>query len=213
MRALLPALPLALLAACGSDPAPTPTPTVTETVDPADALEQRERGPLSFAFDTTMMRAVEVETTFPPGYDETVQAAKLIPLNRAELLGQQLCSYGESGLPEECDPAKEAGLAFAILPERIDFYRGALLASGIAEEEVAEATVAGIEGFRFTAQAEGTGSSYTFLPAGEETVLVQRLFRGGEGRGAEAFGKVLESVAITLPDPEAEAEGESDTAG
>ena len=201
-------LPLAL-AACGEEqPQPVPSPTVTQMVDGEPVLDDRTRGPLSYSFDPTMLSAVEIELAFPPAYDETVQAAKLIAADRATRLGQQMCSYGESGMPEVCDPAKEAGLAFAILPESAEFYRGALLAGGIPEEEVEDALIGDYEGFRFTAQAEGSGAAYTFLPAGDQTVLVQRQFRGGEGRGTEAYGKVLESVAIALPEDEAEPDDE-----
>ncbi len=194
--------PLALsLTACdgndrpaSSEPVLTDSATIASTA--ASDLDRRTMGPLVFSFDPDVLRAFDVEATFPPDYEATYGGLKLIPVDRAALIGQRECSYGQSGLMQICEAAAEVGIAFAILPRPAAYYRDKLIESGIPTDEIEDATIAGVEGFRFTAQAEGSGVANTFLPAGRQTILVERTFRDGEGQGADAFGRMLSSVEV-----------------
>ena len=201
LKALSCSLALFALAACGRSEAPEtrdelqPEPApVLQSSDLAD----RTLGPIDYSFDQSQLTLTEVVLPLPPDYEDTVFASKLIPNQRAEMLGMELCNYGESGTTTSCEAEKEAGLALALLERPIDEYRAAFTQSGIGEESLSPSSVDGASGFAFTAQAEGSGTEYRFLSVDGQTLLLAKTFRAGQEQGAAALREVVATLAQGL---------------
>ena len=153
-------------------------------------------GPVEFAYDDEQLTRADIQLTLPPDYEQEVYATKLIPSERADHLGEESCSYGESGLTETCTASKEPGVALGLLARPLSDYRAAFADSGIGEEELERIEVDETEGFAFTAQAEGSGTEYCFVPVGERTLLLARTFRAGAAMSGEAIRNVLASISL-----------------
>ncbi|WP_188053823.1 hypothetical protein [Sphingosinithalassobacter sp. CS137] len=152
-------------------------------------------GPASFLYDPERHALVDTEVQLPPSYEETLDATKLIRRDRTAQLGQRNCSYGESGLTQRCEARMEPGLAIAISDTPVATFR-----SRFPSGRIEEADLAGRSGFRITQGAEGSGSSWTFLPAGDRTLIVERLWRHQGGEPTTAMMGVLRTLQIE-PDP------------
>lgn len=181
-----------------------PVSEVQEPAPEADAeahLTARSIGPLSYSYDDTQLTVTDVSLSIPPDYDDSVPATKLIPLERAEQLGEDACSYGQSGMISTCNAEQEAGLALALLARPLEEYRAAFTDEQMGGSLV-ESTLDGSTGFAFTAQVEGSGTEYGFYPLGERTLLVARQFAYGQDEGEEAIRDVIESLAQNLEEQE-----------
>ena len=153
-------------------------------------------GPVAYGFDPQRLIRAEIQLDLPPGYHSAIWATKLIRVDRAEKLGEDLCRYGESGRTQACTALQEDGLALALLERPIEVYRRSFIDAGIAENELVPRQLAGARGFAFTAKAEGAGITYGFYPVDERTLLVARRFSGGERPIDPAIGEVLETLQI-----------------
>jgi len=149
-------------------------------------------GPIHYEFDPTQLLMAEVLVRIPPDRDEQVWAAKLIAFQRADMLGQDLCQYEQSGRLEMCDAQKEPGLALALLARPLTDYREAFVRNGL-EDKLSTAELDGSRGFTFTAQAGRSRIEYHFLPLQDRTVLVARRSIAGQDLGAEAIRDVIRS--------------------
>lgn len=164
-------------------------------------------GPVRFEYDATQLMLAEVLVELPPDYADQVWAAKLIPVARARLLGQDRCRYGESGRTQTCNAESEAGLILALLERPLSDYRRAFVRKRM-EDALSPARVDGTHGFSFTAQAEGSGIEFRFLALEERTVLVARQFVVGQNEGAEAINEVIRSIENEFgPSPPVEPPG------
>lgn len=164
-------------------------------------LTERTLGPLSYSYDDTELTVTEVMLSIPPDYDDSIRATKLIPLERARQLGEEQCSYGQSGLISTCNAEQEAGLALALLERPLEEYRAAFGDDRMGGSLV-ESTLDGSTGFAFTAQAEGSGTEYGFYPVEERSLLVARQFAFGQDAGEEAIRDVIEDLAQDLEEQE-----------
>ena len=196
----------ALLAGCNQEAPATKRSTQTAaTQENAAAREAGEPafesvarvGPLRFGYDRTALTLAELQIEVPPGYDDPVWAVKLIPADRARLLGEEGCRYGQSGLEETCNARDEPGLVLALLERPLADYRQAFAAQDL-NDALAPARIDGAQGFSFTSQAEGSGVEYRFVAVDQRTLLVARRFSAGQQAGAEAIDAVIASVASEL---------------
>lgn len=181
-------------------------PVSADREEPAEAevefhLTERTLDPLGYSYDDTALTITEVTLSIPPAYDDNTRATKLIPLERAEQLGEEQCSYGESGLISVCNAEQEAGVALALLARPLEEYRAAFTDEQMGGSLV-ESTLDGATGFAFTAQVEGSGTEYGFYPLGERTLLVARQFAYGQDEGEEAIRDVIDSLAQGLEEQE-----------
>jgi len=186
-----------LLAACnnggatadqGAEPAHTDV-----TADHRGAPTTATVGPVRYQFDATQLIMAEVLVQVPPGNGDRLWGAKLIPIARADVLGQELCEYTRPGRLETCETAKEAGLALMLLERPLDHYRQAFVDRGLGDELI-PAQLDDSRGFGFTAEREGSRIEYRFLPLEDRTMLLARHFIDGQDAGAEAIEEVIRSV-------------------
>ena len=153
-------------------------------------------GPITYGFDPQRLTRAEIQLDVPPAYETAIWATKLIPVERADRLGEESCHYGESGLAQACTAHQEDGLALALLERPIAHYRQSFVEAGVSENELAPDELAGTSGFAFTATAEGSGISYGFFNVDERTLLVARRFSDGEQPIDPAIEQVLETLRV-----------------
>ena len=166
----------------------------------SDSVVGATVGPVQYYYDTNALTKAEVLTKVPPGYGDEVWGAKLIPVSRTPLLGQDRCHYGQSGRTETCVAEKEAGLTISLLERPLAHYRQAFVDEGL-DDELSPATFAGISGFGFGSEAEGSGTNYRFLALEDRTVLVARQFVTGSDESSEALRQVIRSISVGLDAP------------
>ncbi|WP_338240605.1 hypothetical protein [Aurantiacibacter hainanensis] len=161
----------------------------------AGAMQNATLGPLTYQFDQSELTAADVDIRIPPDYQTMQSATKLIPEARAFSLGEENCSYGESGLVSECSAEQEAGLTLALLPRPVGEYREAFEEAGPIADELEPTQLNGIDGFSFTAEAEGAGTEYRFFGIDERTILLARTF---DSDSTDDAGNAIEKVIRTL---------------
>jgi len=157
-------------------------------------------GPVHYQYNPGELTKAEVLVEVPPDYDDEVWSVKLIPASRAALLGQDRCRYGQSGRTENCVAENETGLILALLERPLADYRDAFVDEGL-DDELSPASLDGISGFGFVAEAEGSGVEYRFLPLEDRTVLVARQFAAGHDEGREAIEQVIRDIALGMDTP------------
>lgn len=154
-------------------------------------------GPLAYEFDNSALTAADVDVRIPPDYQTVQSATKLIPEDRARSLGEDSCTYGQSGRVSECNAEQEIGLALALLPRPIDEYRQAF--EGEMSDGLDRVELDGINGFSFTAQAEGAGTEYHFFGIDQQTLLLARTFDEATPNGAsEAIDHVIATLSQSV---------------
>jgi len=178
--------PVTLSSGSGSDPG---------TASSQDAPTRGQIGQVQYGFDPTRLTRAEIQLPVPPSYEQTVWATKLIPTARAEELGEDVCHYGEPAENDICTAEFEDGLAMALLERPIGDYRRALLDDDIAPSELRPDRIAGIDGFSFSAQAEGAGIRYRFFPISERTLLLALRFSNQQDASNPAIRDVLENLS------------------
>ena len=183
------------LASCGDrDTAAGKPDMVAATESTVETLQNTTLGPLTYQFDQGALTAADVVIAIPPGYQSTSPATKLIPEARADLLGQNGCTYGESGETSACNAEQEIGLAVALLPRPIDEYRAAF-----DDERLERAELDGIDGFSFTAQARGEGTEYRFFGLEDRTIMLARKFDGSiDSEAADAIAQVITTLSESV---------------
>ncbi|MBW4330126.1 hypothetical protein KY084_04460 [Stakelama sp. CBK3Z-3] len=147
-------------------------------------------GPVAYRYRPDRLTAVRTTISLPPDHDRALPATKLVPVERAARIGKPGCSYGLSGQAETCSADREAGLAFALVSRPIANLRNSFDAQRIEASQLA-----GRPGFRITQSAEGEGATYSFIPAGKDTVVVERLWRSNSD--CTACRAVLKNLTVT----------------
>ncbi|QIG81603.1 hypothetical protein [Stakelama tenebrarum] len=148
-----------------------------------------QQGPVGLRYDPAQHAAVETEVTLPPDHHQRHDALKLIARDRLDRIGETACRYGLSGREQRCTPGKEAGLAIAVADAPIGTIR-----SRIDTLRHQPSELAGRKGFRVVEGAEGQGASFAFVPLGERTAVVERMWRGD--RDGNGFQAALRSIEI-----------------
>ncbi len=154
-------------------------------------------GPLRYQFDATELIMTEVLIAVPPALKDEFWAAKLIPIQRAERLGQDVCRYDKPGRATTCEAEYEPGLTLVVLERPPADYQQEFIRRGMGEA-LSPAPLGDRQGFTFTAQAEGSKTEYRFLPMQDRTVLLARKFINGQHVGDEAIDDVIRRVTRSL---------------
>ncbi|BBC73730.1 conserved hypothetical protein [Altererythrobacter sp. B11] len=175
--------------------------TSTETEGPSTPLPMGPAGhgmigPVAYTFDDEELTRTEVQLPVPPRYRDEVWAVKLIPRERAELLGQVACRYGDSARDEVCTVEDEAGLALAMLERPIADYRKNFADSGFGEEQLGSVEIGGRIGFRYTASGENGGVEYNFLPVAGRTLMIARKTEPDAAAANNAIGAVVAGLRL-----------------
>lgn len=158
--------------------------------DDTAGLAQRRLGPLLIRYDPDRLAAVDSSIEVPPDWDRSVSGLKLIAADRQESMGQERCEYGLSGMQMECQPASEAGMAFAILDE--DYQK----ARERSAEGATSVEIAGVQGVRWSIGAEGEGAEFTLIPVDGRTALIDHRTRMRENPDPGAIEQAKEKLRI-----------------
>lgn len=150
-----------------------------------------EAGPLRFRYRPERFALFDTSLYLPGAPRREIEAQKLIAADRAALVGRESCTYGLSGRTSRCSPDQESGLAFAVVDAPIASMR-----KRVDMLDPKESTLAGRSGFRVSQGAEGEGMSYTFIPAGNRTIVVARRWRHGESPDGGGFRAVLRDLSF-----------------
>lgn len=148
-------------------------------------------GPLQVPYDAALLAPVAVKVQLPPDWKRSVQGIKLIGRDRAALIGEAECLYGQSGQASRCNAAQEAGLSFARLETGFD-----ALAAKLPAAERRTVVLGGVEGLSWEIGAEGEGAEHILLPAGERAILIVRQFRNTGNPDEAALGTVLGDLSL-----------------
>jgi len=154
-------------------------------------------GPVSYSFDDSRLTRTEVELPIPPDYRTRVWAVKLIPTERAEMLGETACRYGDAQADEVCNVADEAGLALAMLERPIADYRANFTRDGFGEEQLGSTEIGGRVGFAFNSETDGQPTEYRFVPVAGRTLMLARQAGPGLGQASKAIGAVMSGLRIS----------------
>lgn len=175
-------------------------PSETEIADPSsETMQDASLGPFVYEFDQTALTAADVDIRIPPDYTTVQSATKLIPEERAQSLGEESCTYGQSGQVSECNAEQEIGLALALLPRPVDEYRQAFEKAGEIADNLNPTELDEIEGFSFTAQAEGAGTEYRFFAIDQRTILLARTFdESTSSSAADAIEDVIDTLSQSV---------------
>lgn len=136
---------------------------------------------------------IEIENaTLPPNYNIEYNAVKFIPLERAQILGKNDCSYGESGEITTCRAEMEFGIEFIYinkpLEDAVKFLDPALL-----NEEYHF----GRKEIVYRIGAEGQGKDYYFIPAENyKTLAMVRFYDEGFGPNMIVFYGMLDRLEL-----------------
>jgi hypothetical protein len=157
-------------------------------------------GPVSYRFAPDRLARAEIQLTVPPDHETRVWATKLIPSERANLLGEERCRYGTAESLQTCTAELEDGLALAMLEHPFAHYRGIQNEPAAAGDEATRPTVlAGTQGFELTELEDSVRLTYAFYPAGERTLLVTQRSSPGARSPDPAILDVLDSVQFPEP--------------
>ncbi|AKH42021.1 hypothetical protein FHS61_002446 [Altererythrobacter atlanticus] len=154
-------------------------------------------GPVSYSFDDSRLTRAEVELPIPPDYKTRVWAIKLIPTERADMLGKIACRYGDSTKDQECNVADEAGLALAMLERPITDYRDSFAQNGFGEEQLGSTEIAGQVGFAYNTEENGRPTEYRFVPVSGRTLMLMRQAGPGLGRASKAITAVVSGLRVS----------------
>ncbi|MDM8011636.1 MAG: hypothetical protein QUV08_11795 [Parasphingorhabdus sp.] len=174
------------------DDDPTAEKQASRTLDSLRFLAHA--GPLTYRYQPTRFASKPVVFSLPGERAWPVDGAKLIPWERASQLGKPICRYGLSGQKQICSAKKEAGLTFAVIDRPL-----ARLRKQFPEALAEPSKLAGREALKITEQAEGSGISYSLIPAGSRTVAVVRSWRQDSEK--TGYQEILQDLSFeTEPD-------------
>ena len=187
-----------MVTACGSQgtTAVSPDTLMTSAGEPSpDVPTFGQLGPVRYGFAPQRLKRAEIELGLPPLFDESTWAMKFLPIDRAERLGRDECSYG-SEQAQTCTAEAERGLALALLERPIADYRRGFLENGIPARALHTDSLNGASGFCFTSNDRGSGNDWCYYSVAERTLLVARRYAA---RGAPVdpdLGEVLNTLRI-----------------
>ena len=157
-------------------------------------------GPIEYFFSPERLTRSEIQLRLPPEDKGSVWATKLIPAERAAMLGAERCRYGASQQLEMCTAELEEGVALALLERPLGDYRRSFETPGEAGTAVRPAAIAGATGFEYRRTLDGAVMTYSFYPAGERTLLVTKRESEGSGELDPALREVLASLQLPQAD-------------
>lgn len=158
---------------------------------PASAPKMLAVGPLQVRYDDALLAPVRAGIPIPPDWARQAQGWKLLARDRAALIGEAECMYGQSGQASQCNAVQEAGLAFAMLDTPYPEISGKLPA-----DQRKPFSLAGAKGLSWQIGTEGEGAEYILLPAGAGTLLIVRQFRNAGNPDEAAIGRVLNDLKL-----------------
>ncbi|RPF72363.1 hypothetical protein [Aurantiacibacter spongiae] len=160
----------------------------------ANDLTDGSIGPIGYDFDASVLSRAEVDVPLPPDFDEPTYATKFIPTELLDNIGTAGCSYGDSPDDSECTAEEEVGLALALLDRPYADYVADASLRELGGKPRHSASVAGREGFGLTWTNGATTVDFTYLPAGERTLVVIDRTEDGTTAGREALAQVRDSL-------------------
>jgi len=162
-------------------------------------LQSASIGPLRFDYDARELTLIEMPIMFPIGPQQQAWGAKLVPADRADLLGQQGCIYGNPPRRRICNARDEGGLVLSLLERPIDDYREDFVKAGLGNELV-PARLDGATGFAYNRNRLGRHALYRFIPVGERTLMLAEQDLASENQVARsAISATIRSLARGLP--------------
>ncbi|WP_126665507.1 hypothetical protein [Croceibacterium ferulae] len=162
-------------------------------------LQSGSLGPLRFDYDQEALTLIEMPIMFPIGPQQQAWGAKLVPADRADLLGQQGCIYGDPPRRRTCNARDEGGLVMSLLERPIQDYREDFIQAGLGAE-LMPARLDGSVGFAYRRTRLGRHSLYRFIPVGERTLMVAEQELVTDNRVAQAaIAATIRSLAKALP--------------
>jgi hypothetical protein len=187
-----------LLGGCGGQSEEAAEPPASPRASP-DPAAFATLGPIRFEYDTAELTLAELPIDLPPDYATQAWAVKLIPVDRAAQLGQERCTYGQPGPMRLCVAEAEPGLVMALLERPLAEYRDDFSQARLGDE-ITPTQLDGQTGFSFTAEADGAGIEYRYIPVEDRTLLVARQFAPGHPARSPAMENVIRSIAADLAD-------------
>lgn len=162
-------------------------------------LQSGSLGPLRFDYDARELTLIEMPIMFPIGPQQQAWGAKLLPADRADLLGQQGCVYGDPPRRRTCNARDEGGLVLSLLERPIDDYREDFVLAGLGAQ-LTPARLDGAVGFAYNRERLGSHSLYRFIPVGERTLmLAEQELSGSDQVARTAIAATIRSLAGGLP--------------
>lgn len=205
--ACLALLLLSPIAGCGSEPTEKQRVAAAaevgvEVMTGEEVLAQltaASLGPLSFDYDANALTLIEMPVLFPIGPEQQTWGAKLMPVERAQRLGQRGCIYGHPPRRRTCNARDEGGLVLSLLERPLADYREDFRQAGLADALV-PARLDGTAGFAYYRERLGHRSRYRFIPVGERTLMVGEQELPVPNLVAErAIAQAIRSLAGALP--------------
>lgn len=187
-----------LFSGCGGQSEEAAEPPALPQASP-DPVAFATIGPIRFEYDTAELTLAELPIDLPPDYATQAWAVKLIPVERAAQLGQVRCTYGQPGPVRLCVAEAEPGLVMALLERPLGEYRDDFTQARLGDA-ITPTQLNGQTGFSFTAESNGTGIEYRYIPVEERTLLVARQFAPGHPARSPAMEDVIRSIAAELAD-------------
>ncbi|MBC7158476.1 MAG: hypothetical protein H5U21_00285 [Porphyrobacter sp.] len=187
-----------LVSGCGGQSEEAAEPPALPQASP-DPVAFATIGPIRFEYDTAELTLAELPIDLPPDYATQAWAVKLIPVERAAQLGQVRCTYGQPGPVRLCVAEAEPGLVMALLERPLGEYRDDFTQARLGDA-ITPTQLNGQTGFSFTAESNGTGIEYRYIPVEERTLLVARQFAPGHPARSPAMEDVIRSIAAGLAD-------------
>ena len=137
------------------------------------------------------------KATLPPNYDVEYNAIKFIPIEKAQILGKNDCSYGESGEITTCRAEMEFGIEFIYIDKRLEDA-----VKFLDPELLNEEYLFGRREIVYRIGAGGRGKDYYFIPAENYKTLVMVRFYDEEfGPNIGVFYGMLDRLKLLgVPD-------------
>lgn len=162
-------------------------------------LQSGSIGPLRFNYDAQELTLIEMPIMFPIGPQQQAWGAKLVPADRADLLGQQGCIYGNPPRRRTCNARDEGGLVLSLLERPIEDYRADFVKAGLGAQ-LKPARLDGATGFAYNRTRLGSHSLYRFIPVGERTLMLAEQELVADNQVARsAIAATIRSLASALP--------------
>ena len=161
-----------------------------------DAPTAGNIGSVQYGFDPNALTRAEVQLAIPPDFEEKIWAIKLIPIERADRLGQTDCRYDSSDRTQPCTADLEDGLTMALLERPIGHYRRGLLDEGIEPGALRPDRVAETDGFAYLVRREPAAIVYRFFPAEDRTFLLSQHLEDRNEMRDPAIRQVLATLSL-----------------
>lgn len=175
----------------------SPSPTTTTLYDETAnwyKLKNSEYG-FEIKYLGDILTKQEYSADFNQYLSRSMDATKLISTSRVDLIGNQQCYYGQSGIATVCDVAKEGGIL--IVPMSVDDMKKIMVELDknlLATETV----IKGKKAFKYEMGVEGEGEeSYYIQIDNDKALLISRIYVDTFKPDPEFFEKILNTMTFT----------------